>query len=97
MTRGIVSLTAHKNNLSRKRAKEYREEIIDCARWPARNLTAPLAGYAVIMWAEDGEATAFWNGTEALGPNLIEDHVSTILRRTIAAKDTKAFMGIEDD
>ena len=68
----VVSLTAHKSNLARRRAKTYRREIADCARWSARNMDAPLAGYAVVMWTEEGESAAFWEGTEQLGPSCLK-------------------------
>lgn len=53
--RGVVSLTVHKNQRAKRQAKELREEIRDCAFRPARNFQVPLVGYAVVVWAEDGE------------------------------------------
>ncbi len=95
--RGVVSLTAHKNSIARRRAKEYRLEIADCGRWAERNFDAPLAGYAVVMWTGDGEATAFWEGASELGPVFLEDHVNTIMRRTVARRVAKLILGGEPE
>ena len=92
----VVSLSVHKNNLARRRAKQYRREIADCARWAVRNLDKPLAGYVVVLWTEDGEGTAFWEGSEGLGPVLLEDHVNTILRRSVGKLDMKRLLNTED-
>ena len=92
----VVSLSVHKNNLARRRAKQYRREIAECARWAVRNLYKPLAGYVVVLWTEDGEGTAFWEGSEGLGPVLLEDHVNTILRRSFGKLDMKRLLNTED-
>ena len=92
----VVSLSLHKSNLARRRAKQYRREIAECARWAVRNLDKPLAGYVVVLWTEDGEGTAFWEGSEGLGPVLLEDHVNTILRRSVGKLDMKRLLNTED-
>ena len=92
----VVSLSVHKNNLARRRGKQYRREIADCARWTVRNFDKPISGYVVVMWAGDAESIAFWEGSEDLGPVLMEDHVNTILRRAIAMRDAKRTLNIED-
>ncbi len=94
--RGVVSLSVHKNTLARRRAKRYRREIADCAYLAERNFDAPIAGYCVVMWTGDAEAVAFWDGTEALGPVFLEDHVNTILRRQVARKVTRCLLDMEE-
>ena len=96
MSKRPVSLTLHKTNQARRKAKQYRRDIADCGRWAARNFDSPLAGYAVIMWGTDGEGTAFWDGNELLGPVFLEDHVNTILRRTVARRVTRRLLDMDD-
>ena len=96
MPQKVVSLSVHKNNLARRRAKRYRREIADCGHWADRNFDAPISGYVVVMWTGDAEAIAFWDGTEALGPVFLEDHVNTILRRQVARKVTRGLLDMDD-
>lgn len=89
MTR-VASLSAHRNTLRRHRAKQMIRNLHHSVDAFQRSYGHDIAGYAVVAWNRDGDAKAFWDGSEGLGACPVSVFVQRTLERLTHLQDVES-------
>jgi len=92
-----VNFSLHKTNLARRRAKLVCRDIGRFVTDAQRCLGKEIAGYALVIWTEKGEAVADWVNGDALGGYPVEDFAKHMLARTKNKYDTERVLFGPDD
>lgn len=94
----VVKLSVHKNHKDRRRARALRNDVRASTRQAQEEFGHAWAGFALVVWSENGQTIASWSGSDALGATQVEDLAATAIRRQKAVMDTDAiFFRREDD
>ncbi len=92
-----VSLSVHKTNRARRRAKIVRRDIRRFVTAAQRELGVGTAGYALVIWADDGRAVADWLNADPLKGYPVEDFARNMLSRSKTKQDVESVFGPDDD
>jgi len=85
----LVKLDGYKNSLDRQKAKTMRRDLMKDAKSCARN-TGRVAGYCVVVWDSDANATVRWDTGSVFPGNVLPEYLKTsALRLLNAAADNK--------
>lgn len=89
----MIRLSEHKNTLEKRKRKELRKEIEGAARELARNshVSEKVNGYGLVVWDDDGNASAHWKGGR-VPSMLIGEYFKQTIARTINIADTEALL-----
>ncbi len=78
----LVSLSLHKTNRQRRRAKCVCKDIGRLVHEAQGEFGTDIAGYALVIWTEEGEALADWLNSAPLKGYPVEDFARHMLSRT---------------